>query len=114
MLQTLREHQLYGKFRKCDFYKEKIQYLRHIITKEGIAVDPEKIRTIMEWPIPKDVADIRSFMGLAGYYRRFVEGFSRVAYPITSLEKKGKYLSALQNVNRALNSSNTFSQLHQC
>ena len=90
VLQTLREHQLYAKFSKCDFFREEIQYLGHIITKEGIAVDPEKIRTIMEWPIPKDVADIRSFMGLAGYYRRFVEGFSRVAYPITSLQKKGK------------------------
>eukprot|EP00253_Pinus_taeda_P027708 PITA_27708 len=90
VLQTLREHQLYAKYSKCDFYKEQIQYLGHIITKEGIAVDPEKIRTIMEWPIPKDVADIRSFMGLAGYYRRFVEGFSRVAYPITSLQKKGR------------------------
>eukprot|EP00253_Pinus_taeda_P012980 PITA_12980 len=90
VLQTLREHQLYGKFSKCDFYKEQIQYLGHIITKEGIAVDPEKIKNIMEWPTPKDVADIRSFMGLAGYYWRFVEGFSRVAYPITSLQKKGK------------------------
>eukprot|EP00253_Pinus_taeda_P033189 PITA_33189 len=90
VLQTLREYQLYAKFSKCDFFKEEIQYLGHVITKEGIAVDPEKIRTIMEWPIPKDVADIRSFMGLAGYYRRFFEGFSRVAYPITSLQKKGK------------------------
>eukprot|EP00253_Pinus_taeda_P020519 PITA_20519 len=90
VLQTLREHQLYAKFSKCDFFKEEIQYLGHVITKEGIAVDPEKIRTIMEWPIPKDVTDIRSFMGLPGYYRRFVEGFSRVAYPITSLHKKGK------------------------
>eukprot|EP00253_Pinus_taeda_P002642 PITA_02642 len=90
VLQTLREHQLYGKFSKCDFYKEQIQYLGHIITKEGIAVDPEKIKTIMDWPTPKDVADIRSFMGLAGYYRRFVEGFSRVAFPFTSLQKKGK------------------------
>lgn len=90
VLQTLREHQLYAKLSKCDFYKEEIQYLSHVITKEGIAVDPEKINTIMDWPIPKDVADIRSFMGLAGYYRRFVEGFSRVAYPITSLQKKGR------------------------
>eukprot|EP00253_Pinus_taeda_P029138 PITA_29138 len=85
VLQTLREHQLYAKFSKCDFFKEERQYLGHIITKEGIAVDPEKIRTIMEWLVPKDAADIRSFMGLAGYYIRFVEGFSRVAYPITSL-----------------------------
>lgn len=90
VLQTLREHQLYGKFSKCDFYKKQIQYLGHIITKEGIVVDPEKIKTIMEWPTQKDVADIRSFMGLAGYYRRFVEKISRIAYPITSLQKKGK------------------------
>jgi len=81
---------LYAKLSKCDFYKEEIQYLGHVISKEGIAVDPEKIKTILEWPVPKDVADIRSFMGLAGYYRRFVEGFSRVAYPITSLQKKGR------------------------
>lgn len=90
VLQTLQEHQLYAKFSKCDFFKEEIQCLGHVITKEGIAVDPEKIKTIMEWPVPMDVADIRSFMGLAGYYRRFVEGFSRVAYPITSLHKKGR------------------------
>jgi len=73
VLQTVWEHQLYGKFSKCDFYKDQIQYLGHIITKEGIVVDPEKIKTIMEWPTPKDVADIRSFMGLAGYYPRFIE-----------------------------------------
>eukprot|EP00253_Pinus_taeda_P009062 PITA_09062 len=90
VLQTLQEHQLYAKFSKCDFFKEEIQYLGHVITKEGIAVDPEKIKAIMDWPVPKDVADVRSFMSLAGYYRRFVEGFSRVAFPITSLQKKGK------------------------
>eukprot|EP00253_Pinus_taeda_P028842 PITA_28842 len=77
VLQTLREHQLYAKFSKCDFFKEEIQYLGHVISKEGIVVDPEKIKAIMDWPVPKDVADIRSFMGLSGYYRRFVEGFSK-------------------------------------
>lgn len=90
VLQVLREHQLYAKYSKCDFFREQIQYLGHFITKKGIAVDPEKIKTIMEWSIPKDVADIRSFMGLAGYYIRFMEGFSMVAYPITSLQKKGR------------------------
>jgi len=69
VLQTLLEHHLYAKFNKCDLLKEEIQYLGHIITKEGIAVDPQKIKTILEWPVPKDVADIRSFMGLSGYYR---------------------------------------------
>lgn len=57
---------------------------------DGIVVDLEKIRTVMEWPVPKDVADIRSLMGLAGYYQRFIEGFYRVAYPITLLQKIGK------------------------
>ena len=73
-----------------DFFKEQVQYLGHVITKNGIVVDLEKIKTIMEWPIPKNVADIRSFMGLGGYYRRFIELFSKVAYPITSLQKKGR------------------------
>jgi hypothetical protein len=89
VLQTLRKHKLYAKFDKCDFYQRRIQYLGHVISEEGIAVDPEKIKSIMEWPIPKDVADIRSFMGITGYYQRFIEGFSKIAYPITSLQKKG-------------------------
>eukprot|EP00253_Pinus_taeda_P032966 PITA_32966 len=101
VLQTLREHQLYAKFSKCDFFKAEIQYLGHVITKDGIAVDPEKIKAIMEWPVPKDVADVRSFMGLAGYYRRFVEGFSKVAFPITSLQKKGKLFHWTPNCQKS-------------
>jgi hypothetical protein len=58
VLQTLRKHKLYAKFDKCDFYQKKRQYLGHVISEEGIGVNPEKIRAIMEWPIPKDVADI--------------------------------------------------------
>eukprot|EP00253_Pinus_taeda_P016605 PITA_16605 len=101
VLQTLREHQLYAKFSKCDFFKEEIQYLGHVVTKDGIAVDPEKIKAIMDWPVPKDVADVRSFMGLAGYYRRFVEGFSKVAFPITSLQKKGKLFHWTPNCQKS-------------
>lgn len=90
VLEMLRKHQLYAKFIKCDFFKEEIQYLGHVISEKGIAVDPEKIKTIMEWKVPQNVADIRSFMGLAGYYRRFIKGFSKIAFPITSLQRKGK------------------------
>ena len=61
-----------------------------MVTKEGISVDPEKIRAIEDWPVQKDVTDVRSFMGITGYYRRFIEGFSKIANPITSLQKKGK------------------------
>jgi hypothetical protein len=66
VLQVLREHQLYVKFNKCDFFQKQIHYLGHVLSKEGVAVDLDKIRSIMEWPTPKDVSDIKSFMGLAG------------------------------------------------
>jgi endonuclease III-like uncharacterized protein len=89
VLQTLREHTLYAKFDKCDFYQRKIHYLGHVISEEGIAVDPEKIKAIMELHIPKDVEDMRSFMGIIDYYRRFIKGFSKISYMITSLQKIG-------------------------
>ena len=72
VLQCLREHKLYGKLSKCSFYQSRIHYLGHVISGEGIAVDPAKVEAIMEWPAPTNVTEVRSFMGLAGYYRRFV------------------------------------------
>ena len=68
VLQELREHQFFAKFSKCDFFKDKIQYLGHVVTKEGISVDPEKIKAIEDWSVPKDVTNVRSFMGITGYY----------------------------------------------
>lgn len=67
-----------------------MQYLGHVISVEGISVDPAKIEVIVDWPTPQNVLEVRSFMGLAGYYRKYVEGFSRIAAPITSLQKKEK------------------------
>ena len=88
-MQVLREHQFYAKLSKCSFYQGRIHYLGHIISEEGVTVDPKKIRAIMEWSTPKNLSEVRSFMGLVGYYRRFIEGFSKLAHPITSLKKKG-------------------------
>jgi hypothetical protein len=88
VLQVLREHQLYAKFSKCNFFQKQIHYLGHVISEEGVVVDPDNIKFIMEWPTPKDVSDIRSFMGLVGYYRRFIKGFSKIGCPITAFQKK--------------------------
>ena len=66
---------MYVKLSKCDFYRDRIQYLGHIISEEGIYVDPKNIEAIMNWPTPRNVTDVISFMGLARYYRRFIEGF---------------------------------------
>ena len=88
-LQLLREHQLYAKLSKCEFYRDRIQYLGHIISKEGLCIDLEKIEAIKNWPTPKNVIEVRSFIGLVRYYRRFIEGFSKVAHSITSLQRKG-------------------------
>jgi hypothetical protein len=89
VLQVLRERKLYAKLSKCSFYQKQIQYLGHIISKDGITVDPEKIEAIREWSSLKNVTEVRSFMGLVGYYIRFIEGFSKITHPITSLQRKG-------------------------
>ena len=74
---------------KCIFYQNTIHYLGHIISANGIAVDLEKIKAIRGWSAPRNVTDVKSFMGLVGYYRRFIKGFSNIASPITSLQKNG-------------------------
>ena len=87
-LQILREKQLYAKFSKCEFWMEEIAFLGHIVSREGVKPDPSKIKAIQEWEPPRNMIEIRSFLGLAGYYRRFVKDFSTVARPLTALLKK--------------------------
>jgi hypothetical protein len=88
VLQKLRDEKLYVKFSKCEFWLENISFLGHVISKEGITVDPRKIEAVVNWERPSNVHEIRSFLGLAGYYRRFVEGFSKLSSPLTALTKK--------------------------
>ncbi|WVZ50696.1 hypothetical protein U9M48_001928 [Paspalum notatum var. saurae] len=88
VLQKLREHKLYAKFSKCDFWIEEVKFLGHVISNGGIAVDQSKVSEVQNWKIPEDVKGIRSFLGLAGYYRRFIEGFSKIAKPMTALLEK--------------------------
>ncbi|KAG8499137.1 hypothetical protein CXB51_005567 [Gossypium anomalum] len=88
VLQILRDNQLYAKFSKNEFWLRKVGFLGHIVSGEGIKVDPSKISAIVDWKPPKNVSEVRSFLGLAGYYRRFVEGFSMIATPLTRLLRK--------------------------
>ena len=79
---------MYAKFKKCEFWLEHISFLGHVVSKEEISVDPEKIKSIVMWTPPKNVPEVRNFLGLAGYYRRFVEGFSKIAAPLSQLTQK--------------------------
>lgn len=90
VLACLRKNRLFANPEKCEFFKTKICYLGHVISGDGISVDPSKVRAIIDWPTPSNVSEVQSFMGLAGYYRKFVLNFSRIAHPITSLQRKGK------------------------
>jgi hypothetical protein len=89
VLQRLRDHKLYAKFSKCEFLLNSVKFLGHTISKDGISIDPSKVQEVMDWKPPKSIHQIHSFLGLAGYYRRFIPDFSRIAKPMTELLKKG-------------------------
>src|SRR3989337_1601971 len=88
VLEKLREHQLYAKFSKCEFWLKEVGFLGHVISGEGIAVDPTKVQSVTEWSAPTSVGEVRSFLGLTGYYQRFIENFSKIAKPMTEMLKK--------------------------
>jgi hypothetical protein len=90
VLQKLRDNQFYAKYNKCEFWTSEVPFHGQIISNGGILVDSTKVKEIVAWGIPTIVMEIRSFLGLAGYYWRFIEGFSKIAKPMTSLLKKGR------------------------
>ena len=89
VLQTLKDKLLYAKLKKCEFWLHKVSFIGHVVTNDGISIDSGKVDVVSNWRRPTTVTEIRSFLGLAGYYRRFFEGFSKIALPLTSLTQKG-------------------------
>ncbi|XP_075479295.1 putative mitochondrial protein AtMg00860 [Primulina tabacum] len=87
-LQVLRDRKLYAKFSKFEFWIGRVTFLGHIVSKEGVEVDPSKVESFKQWQVPKMVMEIRSFLGLTGYYHKFIKGFSSIVVPLTSLMKK--------------------------
>ncbi|KAJ9557119.1 hypothetical protein OSB04_011733 [Centaurea solstitialis] len=90
ILELLKAEELYAKFSKCEFWIREVHFLGHVVNKEGIHVDPAKIEAIKKWEAPKTPSEIRQFLGLAGYYRRFIANFSKIAQPLTALTQKDK------------------------
>ncbi|KAD5960466.1 hypothetical protein E3N88_11938 [Mikania micrantha] len=90
VLELLKEERLYAKFSKCEFWLREVQFLGHVINSDGIHVDPAKIEAIKNWDVPTTPTEIRSFLGLAGYYRRFISNFSKIALPLTKLTQKSE------------------------
>ena len=112
VLGKLRKRQLYAKFSKCEFWLQRVSFLGHVLTDKGVEVDPEKVKAVSEWKQPTSASEIRSFLGLAGYYRRFIEGFSKIAWPMTELLRKDtKFVwseaceRSFQELKRRLNST---------
>ena len=90
VLEKLKEHELYAKYSKCEYWLHEISFLGHIVSAGGVAEDPSKVEAVLEWKQPTSVTEVRSFLGLAGYYRRFIEGLSKLSRPMTHLLKKEK------------------------
>lgn len=103
VLSLLREHQWQVKLSKCAFAQTQISYLGHIISGAGVATDPSKVQDILNWPVPTNLKMLRGFLGIAGYYRKFVKGFGIISKPLTNLLKKGVSSSGLLTLSKPSN-----------
>lgn len=91
VLKLLDQHQLVANRKKCSFGQRTIEYLGHLIHEKGVAVDPSKVQSVLKWPIPRNVKGVRGFLGLTGYYRKFIRDYGKIAKPLTELTKKDNF-----------------------
>ncbi|XP_020272237.1 uncharacterized protein LOC109847420 [Asparagus officinalis] len=106
-LQTLHKYQLYAKFSKCEFWISEVRFLDHIVSREGIAVEPAKVSAALDWEPPTTVTENRSFLGLVGYYRKFIQDFSKIVMPLTCLTKKGVHFTWSVECHKAFDTLKT-------
>ena len=114
VLETLRKKQLYAKLSKCEFWLTEVSFLGHIVSKEGIRVAPKKIEMVVKWKPPRNVTEVRSFLGLAGYYRRFVKGFSMIAAPMTRLLQNNVKYEWSEKCQRSFEKLKVFRKMSNC
>ncbi|GJP64944.1 hypothetical protein CLOP_g21877 [Closterium sp. NIES-67] len=107
VLRKLRKHKFYARLWKCHFYKRELEYLGHLIRNNGLKVDPKKVVAVQNWPVPQDVGQVRSFLGLANYFRRFLENYSTVVAPLTALTRKGSAWEWTRQCQEALDEVKT-------
>lgn len=96
-LSVLRKHKLYAKRSKCQFGQQRIEYLGHIISHNGVSTDPDKVQDMVDWPKPKNLKGLRGFLGLTGYYRKFIQGYGQISKPLTDMLKKGGFIWTKQS-----------------
>ena len=113
VLEMLREKKLYAKFSKCEFLLDSVSFLGHVVSKDGVMVDPSKIEAVKNWERPTNVSEVRSFVGLASYYRRFVKGFSSIASQLTSLIKQNVPFVWLDECEESFQKLKTLLTTHQ-
>jgi hypothetical protein len=108
LFEKLRSNKLYSKFSKCEFWLTKVAFLGHVISTRGVSVDPGKVKDVLNWMPPTTASEIQSFLGLAGYYHRFIKDFSKIAKPMTNLLKKNKAFEWLAECQAS------FEELRKC
>jgi len=91
VLQLLRKHKLFAKLSKCSFGLTQVEYLGHTVSGQGVAVDASKVQVVLAWPLPTNLKQLRGFLGLTGYYRKFIKGYASIAAPLTNLLKKDNF-----------------------